>query len=162
MCRGVQEKRIHVVFRASVLIKGAIALLECIGGTAVAFARADDVAAWVAQMAQRHLVEGAHGFAARHVIDWAQNVSLQTQHFIALYLLSHGLIKLIIVIGLLREKRWSYPVALAAFTGFVVYQLYRYSFTHAVGLLLLTALDLFVIMLVWHEYRLIRHHLPTR
>jgi len=162
MGRGVQEKRIHAVFQASVLIKGGNALLEIVGGTAVAFARADKVAAWAARMAQTYLAEGTHGFVARHVIDWAESVSLQTQHFIAFYLLSHGLIKLVIVIGLWREKRWSYPLALVAFTSFVVYQLYRYSYTHAFGLLLLTAFDLFLIALVWHEYRLIRHNLPTR
>jgi uncharacterized membrane protein len=162
MGRSVQEKNIHAVFKASVLIKGVNALLECIGGIAVALARADEVAAWVARMAQTYLVEGTHGFVASHVIDWAQSVSIQTQHFIAFYLLSHGLIKLVIVVGLFKEQRWSYPLALVAFTGFIVYQLYRYSYTHGVGLLVLTAFDLFLIALVWHEYKLIRHNLPTR
>jgi len=162
MGRSVQEKNIHTVFKASVLIKGANALLEIIGGIAVALARADDFAAWVARMAQTYLVEGTHGFVASHVIDWAQSVSIQTQHFIALYLISHGIIKMVIVVGLFKERRWSYPLALVAFTGFIVYQLYRYSYTHGVGLLVLTAFDLFLIALVWHEYRLIRHHLPTR
>ena len=162
MCRGVQEKSIHTVFKASVLIKGVNALLEIIGGIAVALARADEVAAWVARMAQSYLVDGTHGYVARHVIDWAQSVSIQTQHFIAFYLLSHGFIKLVIVVGLFKEQRWAYPVSLVAFTGFIFYQLYRYSYTHGIGLLVLTAFDLFLITLVWHEYKLIRHHLPTR
>jgi uncharacterized membrane protein len=161
MGRGVKEKRIYLVFRASVLVKGTFAVLECIGGTAVALARDDKIAEMIARLAQRYLVEGAHGFVARHVISWAQSVSLETQHFIAFYLLSHGIIKLVVVIGLLRERRWSYPVALVSLMAFIVYQLYRYSYTHGIGLLLLTAFDLFLITLIWHEYRLIRHHLPT-
>ena len=161
MGRDVKEKRIYAVFRASVLIKAANAMLECIGGAAVALARDDKLAEYLARLAQRYLVEGTHGFVASHVISWAQSVSLQTQHFIALYLLSHGLIKLVVVIGLLREKRWAYPFALVTFAAFIVYQLYRYTYTHGVGLLLLTAFDLFLITLVWHEYRLIRRDLPT-
>jgi uncharacterized membrane protein len=47
------------------------------------------------------------------------------------------------------------------FTAFIVYQLYRYSYTHDLGLILLSILDAFVILLAIHEYRLLRKHLPT-
>ena len=161
MGRGVREIRIYQLFRASVLVKGTVAVLECLGGAAVALARDDKVAEMIARWSERFLVEGTHGFLARHIIGWAQNISLETQHFIALYLLSHGIIKLVVVIGLLREKRWSYPVSLTALVIFIVYQLYRYSYTHGIGLLLLSAFDLLLIALIWHEYKLIRHGQPT-
>ena len=157
----MKERRIYQVFRASVLAKGTIAVLECIGGAAIALARDDKIAEYIARLAQRYLVEGTHGFVASHLISWAQSVSLETQHFIAFYLFSHGIIKMVVVIGLLRERRWAYPLALVTFAAFIVYQLYRYTFTHGTGLLLLTAFDLFLITLVWHEYQLIRRHLPT-
>lgn len=70
--------------------------------------------------------------------------------------------KLALVIGLLREKLWAYPASLIALALFIAYQLYRYAFTNSVGLLALTVFDLFVMLLVWHEYRLIRHHLPAQ
>jgi uncharacterized membrane protein len=161
MSRGVKEKRIYQIFRASVLVKGTVAVLECIGGAAVALARDDKVAEMIARWAERFLVEGTHGFIARHIITWAQSISLATQHFIALYLMSHGIIKLVVVVGLLRERRWAYPVSLAALVGFIVYQLYRYTYTHGTGLLLLTAFDLFLFALIWHEYKLIRRGQPT-
>jgi len=65
------------------------------------------------------------------------------------------------VIFLLREKLWAYPAAVAVFALFIGYQLYRYSFTHDIGLILLSIFDLFVIALAVHEYRLLRKHLPT-
>jgi uncharacterized membrane protein len=40
-------------------------------------------------------------------------------------------------------------------------QLYRYVFTHSPWLLVLTALDLVVILLTWHEYRLLRRMRST-
>ncbi len=61
-----------------------------------------------------------------------------------------------LIIGLLREKLWYYPIAIIIFGLFTVYQLYRFSFTHSVWLLLITAVDVIVIGLTWHEYRYLR------
>jgi uncharacterized membrane protein len=47
------------------------------------------------------------------------------------------------------------------FGAFIAYQLYRYSYTHDLSLILLSIFDLFVIALAVHEYRLVKHHLPT-
>jgi len=41
---------------------------------------------------------------------------------------------------------------------FILYQLYRFSHTHSLGLLVLSAFDLFVASLVWREYRAQKHH----
>jgi len=35
-------------------------------------------------------------------------------------------------------------------------QLYRYSYTHSIWLLLVTVLDLIVIGLTWHEYKYLK------
>jgi uncharacterized membrane protein len=86
-----------------------------------------------------------------------------TQVFVALYLLSHGSIKLWLIIALLREKLWYYPTAIVIFGLFIVYQLYRFSFTHSVWLLLVTAVDIIVIALTWHEYKYLHRvsHRPS-
>ena len=64
-----------------------------------------------------------------------------------------------LVIALLKNRLWAYPVSLAVLGLFVVYQLYRFSHTHGVGLILLSAFDVVVLGLIWHEYRLVRRHL---
>ena len=38
----------------------------------------------------------------------------------------------------------------------MAYQLYRYTYTHDIGLIALTALDLIVLGLAWHEYALVK------
>ena len=70
--------------------------------------------------------------------------------------------KLLLVIGLLRGKLWSYPASLVVLGLFIAYQLYRFSYTQGIGLIVLTVFDVFVMGLIWHEYKLIRHRLPTR
>lgn len=128
------EKRFHQIFVVSVLFKGLHALIEIVGGATLYLVSSDLITRWL---------------------------PATDQNFYAFYLLSHGLIKLVLVYGLLRQKLWAYPASFAVFGGFIAYQLYRYSFTHDIGLILLSIFDLFVIYLAVHEYRLLRKHLPT-
>jgi uncharacterized membrane protein len=46
---------------------------------------------------------------------------------------------------------WSYPASLVALGAFMVYQIYRYSYTYSAGLLVLTVFDAIVMVLIWHE-----------
>lgn len=85
-----------------------------------------------------------------------QNLSVSAQDFAALYLLAHGVTKLWLIIGLLRQRLWYYPTALIVFSLFIAYQLYRYSFSHSIWLLLITVLDVVIIGLTWHEWRYLR------
>ena len=72
-----------------------------------------------------------------------------------------GRVKSGLVTGLLMRKLWAYPTTIVVLGLFIVYQLYRYTQTHGLGLLLLTALDVVVVGLTWHEYGLMRRHLPV-
>ncbi|WP_337128019.1 DUF2127 domain-containing protein [Mesorhizobium sp. Cs1321R2N1] len=63
-----------------------------------------------------------------------------------------------LVAALLKRRLWAYPASLAALLLFIIYQLYRFSYTHSAGLIVLTLFDLLVVWLVWHEYRLVQSH----
>jgi len=157
----MKDEQVHRAFRLSVLLKGAHALIECIGGLALALISTQTVIGLVRAVTQEELVEDPHDFLAGHLQAWAQGYSLQSKHFYAFYLLSHGLVKVLLVIGLLRGKAWSYPASLVVLGLFILYQLYRYSYTGSVGLLVLTAFDVVVMGLIWWEYRLVRHRLDV-
>ena len=157
----IQERRIHELFEVSVLLKGAHAVIECVGGVLLALTSTSAIVALVNRITQDELIEDRSDFIATHLLGWAQSFSLQTQHFYAFYLLSHGVVKLALVAGLLRRKLLAYPASLVVMTVFIAYQIYRYTFTHGIGLLFLTAFDLVVMWLVWHEYQLLRRHLPV-
>lgn len=157
----MQERRIHQLFEISVLLKGLHAVGECVGGVALAVTSNSAIRRLMAIVTQGELAEDQRDFIASHLVAWAHGFSVQTQHFYAWYLVSHGVVKLALVAGLLLRKLWAYPTAIVVFGLFIAYQLYRYSQTHGVGLLLLTALDLIVVALTWHEYSLMRRHLPV-
>lgn len=158
----MQEERIHEIFQASILLKGAHAIVECFGGITLAFLSTGAITDFVDRFAIDELTERHHDQLALHLTHWMEGFSHQSKMFYAFYLLSHGIVKILLVIGLLREKLWAYPSSLGAIGLFILYQLYRFAYTHGIGLILLTIFDLIVLGLVWHEYQLVRRHLPTR
>jgi uncharacterized membrane protein len=157
----MQEKRIHQIFVASVLFKGIHALIEIVGGIALYLISTATIVQTIQRYSYDELIEDKDDWVATQLLQFAQTFSVAEHNFYAFYLLSHGLIKSVLVIGLLREKLWAYPASFAVFGAFIAYQLYRFTFTHDIGLILLSIFDLFVIYLAVHEYRLLRKHLPT-
>ena len=151
-----RDQRLHRFFEIALLLKAIFAAGEIVAAIGVYLVPLDRVADFVGAITEAELRAHPHDFVAAHVADWAANLSVGTQHFVAFYLLSHGALKLWVVIGLMRERLWYYPVALVLFTLFVVYQIHRYTLTHSVSLLLITAIDLVVIWLTWHEYGYLR------
>ena len=143
---------IHLIFEVSLFLKGAFALFEIVGGLLAYFVPKQFVIGLVAILTQRELAEDPRDLVANYLMHAAQHLSVETQHFAALYLLSHGAIKLWLIVGVLRKRLWYYPTALVVFGLFIAYQLYRFSFTHSPFLLFITAVDVVVIVLTWHEY----------
>jgi len=158
----MNERRIHQIFEISVLLKGAHALIECVSGLVLAFVSTSTILKLVNVLTQDELIEDPKDFVATHLLSQAQNFTVSAQRFYVFYLLSHGVIKAFLVIGLLRNKLWAYPVSLVVLGLFIAYQLYRFSYTHGVGLIVLTVFDFIVIGLIWHEYGLVRRHLKSR
>jgi uncharacterized membrane protein len=156
----LQERTVHKLFEFSVLLKGAHALIECVSGMALYLVSTETIVKWVRLATQDELLHDPHDVISNYLRQMAEGLSFNSKEFYAFYLLSHGVIKLLLVVGLLKNQLWSYPTSLAVLTGFIAYQLYRYSHTNSPGLLLLTAFDIIVMVLIWHEYRLVRHHLP--
>jgi uncharacterized membrane protein len=158
----MNESRTYRIFQAGVLLKGAYGLIECAGGLALAVSSDATIRSLVGALTQHELIRSPNDLIANYLAKSAETFTISTQHVYAFYLLSHGLIKVVLVIALLKNRLWAYPVSLAILGLFVVYQLYRFSYTHGLGLLLLSVFDVVVLGLIWHEYRLVRRHLsPT-
>lgn len=151
-----KARLVHLLFDISVISKGIDGALEVIGGALLWFVSPGKLNNLVRMLTQHELSEDPHDRVANYLLTSAQHLSAGTKGFAAAYLLWHGVVKVALVTGLLLKKRWAYPVAIVAFTGFLVYQLYRYSHTSSPELLVLSVVDVVVIMLTWLEYRRLR------
>lgn len=159
MKRFLDKKSVHVIFEVSLAIKGAFALAEIVAGLLTSLVTPQFILHLVRVITRTELTEDPRDFVATHLVHAAQDLSVSSQHFTTFYLLSHGIVKLWLIIGLWRRRGGYYPAALLVFGLFILYQMYRYSFTHSLLLLLLTAVDGVVIWLTWTEYRNLHHTL---
>ncbi len=146
----VREKGIHEAFVITVMLKAAGALAETILGLLLVWST--NVVELVLALIQSALIDDPDDFFATH-FQSVLSPSPDALHFGGLYLLSHGVVKLVLSAGLLRDKLWAYPASLAVFALFIAYQCVRWLHTHSVLLLALTVYDLVVMWLIWHEYR---------
>jgi uncharacterized membrane protein len=153
-----EEKRIREYFLISILIKGAISLAEVIAGVVVLFIPVSTFTDLILRYAEGELVENSSDFIATQLIHVAQQLSFAGSTFIAVYLLSRGLIKLILVVALLKNQLWAYPASLFVLGLFVVYQCYQLTAGFSAFLLGLTIFDLIVMWFIWREYEVIRLH----
>ncbi len=145
--------RLHQVFEVSLMLKGLVALSELGSGIALYFVNTSGVEAWVRRLTLHELTEDPSDIVATTLLHIAQGFSIESQHFYAFYLASHGLVKLAMVLALARRVVWAYPVSIVVQIAFIAYQVYRYTFAPSWGLIVISLFDLIVIGLIWREYR---------
>lgn len=152
-----QNKLLLNSFRFSISLKGMHALIESITGFAlfVMPQRAFNAVAW--WVANLDLSWDPHDWIATSLRRSIDSLAGDGRHFAEVYLLSHGLVKLVLVIELLRNRLWAYPLMIVMLSAFIVYQLYRFSLTHSLTMIALTIFDVIVIALTWMEYREQQH-----
>lgn len=80
-------------------------------------------------------------------------MSLASEKVWAFVFLSHGIVKLLLIFGLWKEKIWAYPTSAAVFSAFILYQTYQLTFAWSIFLLLITVLDAIIVALVLYEYK---------
>jgi len=137
------------------ILKGIDAVIEIVASFAVLFVSKAFVLHLVTMITQGELAEDPKDLLANYLVRAAQLFSVDTQKFAFIYLLTHGLVKLFLVIGLLKKKAWAYPTSIILLGLFILYQLYRYAHTQSPLLMILTIFDLIVLWLVWKEYEYI-------
>lgn len=149
----MKNTRHSLFFLLALLVKATDGILEMIGGFLIFLIKPAFINKIVILLTQHELSEDPNDFIATNLVKLANSYSIKTEHFAVFYLLSHGLIKVWLVVSLLRNRLWAYPTAILFLAIFIAYQTYRFSYTHSIFLILLTIFDLFVVWLIWKEYK---------
>lgn len=152
-----RETWISRIFRVSVTLKGIDGLFEIIGGLLLLLVPVGSINSVVRVLTQHELGEDPTDFIATHLRDIASSLTGSVTLFAALYLLIHGIVKVVLVVAVLRGHIGAYPWMIAFLIAFVIYQVYELILHFTIGLTLLTLFDLLIIGLTVHEYRLHRH-----
>src|SRR5437588_12737836 len=158
---GIERKIEHGLFLLSVWSKGIAGLVETIGGLLLLCVPQAGLNALVVALTAPELAEDPTDRVATLLQRIVHELTADTKIFISGYLIIHGVIKVLLVAGLLGRRLWSYPVSLWFLAAFIAYQMYRFLFTHSLWLIALTVLDLIVAFLIWREYREVCKQMPA-
>ncbi len=152
--RQPPQDALDKAFKLSLLLKGLDGLLEIFGGVLLIIIRPAQIEHWSHRLTDSTLARNPHSFWATHVADWANGIGKSSLLFGAIYLLSHGIVKLFVVVEVWRNRSWAYPLLIAVIGLFVAYQLYYLTFKKVTaGMIALTIFDLIIIALTIAEYR---------
>lgn len=155
--RNKRNNIFHKSFEVGVIIKGFDGLLEVIGGVLIFFIKPSTIYNLFNFVFYHELVEDPNDLIVNHILKAVSHFTHGTVLFSSIYLLSHGLIKIVLAWALLKQKLWSYPVSIVFLLIFIIYQIYRYTYTHSIMLILLTIFDIVIIWLTVKEYSNIKN-----
>ena len=149
----LRRSPVQIAFDIGIFFKGLDGVLEIVGGLLLFVVSPETITGIVTTLTQHELSVDPHDIVATQLVRLAHDLSTSTQVFAAVYLLSHGVIKVVLVASLFRQQLWAYPAAIVVFVLFIAYQLYRYALAPSTTMIVLSVLDVIVIVLTWLEYR---------
>jgi uncharacterized membrane protein len=145
---------LDTTFKVGLVLKGLDGILEVAGGILLLFLSPQAIQHLARVLTAHELSEDPHDLIARYLLHTTAHLSHGTTVFGAIYLLSHGIAKIVLVALVLKDKLWAYPWLIGLLLAFIAYQLYRITVVHfSIGLTLLTVFDAFLVWLTWREYR---------
>src|SRR5436190_20977407 len=146
-----KRQAVHWLFDVAVAVKAFNGVLEIAGGSFLVLKPG-----WIGSTAETFaaflLAHHPANWLAQRIGHWSDGLTVDTEHFASTYLIAHGVAKLFIAWGLIREKLWAFPTALIVFGLLILYQMYRFAHTHSTTLAVLIALDVAVCYLIRREY----------
>ncbi|ANP72277.1 DUF2127 domain-containing protein [Cryobacterium arcticum] len=143
-------------FRVSLILKGLDGVLELVGGVLLLVVTPAQIGAVARVLTQHELAEDPHDQIATSLLRLASGLSVSATLFGAIYLLAHGAVKVVLVWAVLANRLWAYPWMIGFLIVFIGYQTYQLAIGFSWGMLLLTAFDLFIVVLTWREYTIRR------
>jgi len=141
-------------FKIGLVLKGLDGILEVAGGIVLLFVSPHAIGHIARVLTAHELSEDPHDLIARYLLHSTSHLSTGVTLFGAIYLLSHGIAKIVLVALVLRDKLWAYPWLIALLLAFIAYQIYRITAVNfSAGLTALTVFDAALAWLTWREYR---------
>lgn len=148
-----REKDILWLFDLTLILKAVNGAFEMLGAVLILAVPPTLVLRIVEFLTGGELTQDIDDPIVGAIRDAAQSFAVHTHYFLAVYLALHGLVKILLVVGILRGKRLAYPLFVIALLIFGSYEAYRGFLRHETLLQFFAAFDFLVLVLTVYEYR---------
>jgi uncharacterized membrane protein len=139
-------------FEIFLILKGLDGLLEIAACLVLLLTPSETLSNWLNRLTAPELAEDPHDFIASHLLTAGDKFLAGSLLFAALYLLSHGIVKVVLVVAVLKDRLWAYPWMMTFLAVFIVYQSWLLIVDATPGLAALTIFDVAILWLTWREY----------
>ena len=139
-------------FEIFLILKGLHGVLEIAAGLVLLLTPSETLSNWLNRLTAPELAEDPHDFIASHLLTAGDKLLAGSLLFAALYLLSHGIVKVVLVVAVLKDRLWAYPWMMGFLAVFIAYQSWLLIVDATPGLAALTVFDLAILWLTWREY----------
>jgi uncharacterized membrane protein len=139
-------------FEIGIIAKGLNGIAELVGGLLLLFVTPARIQHLAAFLTQGELSEDPHDLIATHLLHTTNGLTGNAVLFGAIYLLAHGVVKVVLVVALLLNRLWAYPWMIGVLLLFIGYQVYRIALQPTAGLIALTVFDIAIVALTGREY----------
>ncbi|MEW9124925.1 MAG: DUF2127 domain-containing protein [Thermotaleaceae bacterium] len=148
-----RDNIINIGFYGGLVIKAINALIEFIGGFLMIIVSHDWINRLIQLIALPELQEDPKDIVMNYIITLGENLSISSQHSIAIYMLLHGSTKLAVIWLLWKKKMWAYPFAVVVFGLFIAYGIYSYLHNHSLLMLLIIIIDVAIVVMIILEFK---------
>ncbi len=155
-----RERDILWLFDLALLLKIINGALEMLAALLVLFVPPALVIKLAEFATGGELAQGPDDPVVLFIRSAAHTFTVQTHYFLAAYLALHGVIKVLLVIGIFAKKKIAYPLFMIALSVFGAYEAYRGFALHELFLQALAVFDFALLLLTVHEYRRRYQRLP--
>ncbi|MFI5270822.1 MAG: DUF2127 domain-containing protein [Candidatus Saccharimonadales bacterium] len=145
------------VFEGGLLIKGLDGFIELVAGFILLFVSPASIQHFLSFITARELQSEPNNKFAHLVLHSADHLTTSNKTFLIIYLWLHASIKLISVVGILKNWLWAYPFALISLGILTLYQVYSIVVHASIGMILLTIFDVFILGMIWREYGFVKN-----
>ena len=144
------SKTTDILFRIGMIVKGVDSLFEVVGG--ILLMMPTKLARYIFVISQHEAFR--HHMALSGKLDRiSDSVLMHPSVTEAVYLMVHGLAKVILIAAIVAHKRWGYVGFIAVLLLFSVIELVRALTAHEVVTGVFGLFDVCVVVLIYKEYR---------
>jgi len=148
-----KSDRVDFFFRAGMMWRIVYGLARIAAGVLLLYFVGTQLYDVFLTLMQHELVEDPNDLIFRLTANLFQHTPYAISYFLSSYLIFWGIIDIILSVSLLMEQQWAFPVSIAAIGLFVLYELYRLSYTHSIILAIVIAIDIALIWIINREYK---------
>ncbi|MBV8798865.1 MAG: DUF2127 domain-containing protein [Alphaproteobacteria bacterium] len=143
----------HRAYQVAIAIKGLDGAIEFLAGLFIALVGSRQVYHFAIWATAPEIARHPESHAAHAIRHGAYNFAHHSHRFAIIYLLTHGLLKIGLVVNLFLENMWIFPASVVVLLGFIAFMTAKLVAHWSPWLFAFALFDTLTLALVLNEWR---------